>query len=226
MRDNKVRTSTIRLYFDRSGGRYTESKDLRGGIAGLCPEEILLHQHNKDGTVRYNYPLVQYKIIQGKYLIIGIEHGVEVINNLDLAGKAVMFSRYGYRISKKDVLFQELPYGLTEEMLFYTFLTPWLALNERNYERYQKLGRWLEKKEFLERILIGNIMSMSKSLGYTVSGRIKVSIGSMREVITTFKSVSMLGFLGNFSANFEIPDYCGVGRSVSRGFGTLERRGS
>ncbi|MCD6152972.1 MAG: hypothetical protein J7J07_03575, partial [Syntrophobacterales bacterium] len=31
----------------------------------------------------------------------------------------------------------------------------------------------------------------------------------------------MLGFLGAFSVNFEIPDYWGIGKSVSRGFGTV-----
>ena len=33
----------------------------------------------------------------------------------------------------------------------------------------------------------------------------------------------MLGFLGTFSVNFEIPDYWGIGKSVSRGFGTVKR---
>ncbi|NOX21076.1 MAG: CRISPR-associated endonuclease Cas6 [Nitrospirae bacterium] len=31
----------------------------------------------------------------------------------------------------------------------------------------------------------------------------------------------LLGFLGTFSVNFEIPDYWGIGKSVSRGFGTV-----
>jgi len=31
----------------------------------------------------------------------------------------------------------------------------------------------------------------------------------------------MLGFLGTFSVNFEIPDYWGIGKSVFRGFGTV-----
>ena len=33
----------------------------------------------------------------------------------------------------------------------------------------------------------------------------------------------MLGFLGAFSVNFAIPDYWGIGKSVSRGFGTVIR---
>ncbi len=34
----------------------------------------------------------------------------------------------------------------------------------------------------------------------------------------------MLGFLGTFSVNFEIPNYWGIGKSVSRGFGTVIRQ--
>jgi hypothetical protein len=36
----------------------------------------------------------------------------------------------------------------------------------------------------------------------------------------------MLGFLGTFSVNFDIPDYWGIGKSVSRGFGTIVKMGS
>lgn len=33
----------------------------------------------------------------------------------------------------------------------------------------------------------------------------------------------MLGFLGRFSVNFDIPDYWGIGKSVRRGFGTVKK---
>jgi len=32
----------------------------------------------------------------------------------------------------------------------------------------------------------------------------------------------MLGFFGSFSANFDIPDYWGIGKLVSRGFGMVK----
>ncbi|MDA8215778.1 MAG: CRISPR-associated endonuclease Cas6 [Nitrospiraceae bacterium] len=38
-----------------------------------------------------------------------------------------------------------------------------------------------------------------------------------------YKGTPMLGFLGTFSVNFEIPDYWGIGKSVSRGVGTVKR---
>jgi hypothetical protein len=81
------------------------------------------------------------------------------------------------------------------------YTSPWLALNEKDYEQYQKLGSWAKKKEFLEKILIGNIISMSKGLGYTVPEPIKANIQKMREVQTSLKGTPMLGFLGTFSVN-------------------------
>jgi len=35
--------------------------------------------------------------------------------------------------------------------------------------------------------------------------------------------ISALGFLGAFTVNFSIPDYWGIGKSVSRGFGTIRK---
>ena len=40
---------------------------------------------------------------------------------------------------------------------------------------------------------------------------------------TGLKGVPMLGFVGTFRVNFAIPEHAGIGKSVSRGFGTVER---
>ena len=75
----------------------------------------------------------------------------------------------------------------------------------------------------LEKILVGNIISMSKGLRYTVQDPIQANIIKIKEVRTSLKGTPMLGFLGTFSVNFYIPDYWGIGKSVSRGFGTVKR---
>jgi hypothetical protein len=98
-------------------------------------------------------------------------------------------------------------------------------LNEKNYEKYQKFGMWPKRKELLENVLIGNLLSMSKSLGYTVAEPIRAEIKNFKEVRTKLKDVPMIGFLGTFFVNFEIPDYLGIGKSVSRGFGTVKKVG-
>jgi hypothetical protein len=43
------------------------------------------------------------------------------------------------------------------------------------------------------------------------------------ETMARLKSTLVLGFLGSFSVNFEIPDYFGLGKWVSRGFGTIKK---
>jgi hypothetical protein len=218
--DKKVLNTIVFLHFDRHANNL-QPKDIRGAISALCPNEILLHQHLDDNSVKYKYPLVQYKYVKGNCLLLGIEEGAKLISNLNLVGKSIVFSNDTYKILKKDTFIEEFPYGINKVNSVYSFLTPWLALNEKNYEKYQKLGGWAKRKELLEKILIGNIISMSKSLGYTVPEPIKANINNLKEVQTSLKGTPMLGFLGTFSVNFEIPDYWGIGKSVSRGFGTI-----
>ena len=64
---------------------------------------------------------------------------------------------------------------------------------------------------------------MSKSLGFIVEQEIKLKSINFREKKVFLKGNPMLGFLGTFSVNFEIPDYWGIGKSVSRGFGTVKK---
>ncbi len=198
---------------------------LRGFIAAKFPEYELLHQHDNDkGGLKYLYPKIQYKVLDGIPFILGIDEGTDIvkavakkIENVKLAGK-------DYKIINKTVIEKSSTISIIENPSSYSFLTPWLALNEKNYERYQRCGTWAKRKELLEKTLIGNIISMSKSLGYTVPEPIKAEIINLKEVPTSLKGTPMLGFLGTFSVNFEIPDYWGIGKSVSRGFGTVVRQ--
>lgn len=196
---------------------------MRGCIARHFKDNGYAHQHDSVGRYVYRYPRVQYKIIDGSCFLIGFGEGVEVMKRafrelaeLDIAGRQI-------DIASKRLSACDLSFGTSEGISDYSFLTPWLALNQRNYEKYQMLGAWPKRKEMLESILVGNLISISKSLGYTVPAPITARLGRMKEVKTSLKGTPMLGFLGEFSVNFEIPDYWGIGKSVSRGFGTVKR---
>jgi len=220
---NKINYCILKFEFDCPLVREAKATDLRRAIANLYPEKQLLHQHRKDGKVNYSYPLVQYKIINGEPILIGFKEGAELLVNLDLLEKIILLENQRHEIISTKLEFYHISIEITDHLQQYQFLTPWLALNEKNYEKYTKFGTWEKKKTLLGKILIGNIISMSKSLGYTVPEPIKVNILKFKEVKTSLKGVPMLGFLGRFSVNFEIPDYFGLGKSVSRGFGTIKR---
>jgi hypothetical protein len=200
-----------------------KTQDLRGAISNIYPKERLLHQHREDGKVDYHYPLVQYKIINDKCLLIGFKEGAKLLANLEMAAKTLLLECENYTILSTELEFHQVSIKTIETVRSYSFLTPWLALNEKNYAKYQKLGNWQKRKGLLESILVGNIISMSKSLGYTVPEPIKARLGDLKEVKTSLKGTPMMGFMGTFSVNFEIPDYWGIGKSVSRGFGTVKR---
>ncbi|HEY9246843.1 MAG TPA: hypothetical protein VIO11_08360, partial [Candidatus Methanoperedens sp.] len=64
------------------------TRPIRGSAPELCGffatkfnEYALLHQHNADKFI-YRYPLVQYKMINGAPMVIGINDGAEVLKQV------------------------------------------------------------------------------------------------------------------------------------------------
>ncbi|MDD5090171.1 MAG: CRISPR-associated endonuclease Cas6 [Candidatus Wallbacteria bacterium] len=193
---------------------------LRGFVARLFPEQELTHNH-AGSEFLYLYPRIQYRVLDQAGLILGIDEGAEAVEEFSSALKELEINGVVYRVSEKQLTVSEVEYGICDSTRKYQFIRPWLALNERNHQKYRDLESFPEKRRFLENILNGNILSMSKSLGYVVEGRINTEFREIRQVETHFKGIAMTGFTGEFSVNFKIPDYWGLGKSVSRGFGTL-----
>ena len=201
----------------------SHAKKLRGYLGNIFCDNSYAHQHRIDGSFIYQYPCVQYKVINGSCLLIGFNEGTEVIKKTFHDLKMINLDGQWEEVLSKGLESYSTSFSISSEQKHFSFLTPWLALNEKNYGQYRKLEGWVQNKIFLEKILIGNIISMSKGLGYTVPEPIKANIANIREIQTSLKGNPMLGFLGTFSVNFEIPDYWGIGKSVSRGFGTVKK---
>ncbi len=215
----KVKTLTLTLVPDRKVG--TNASKLRGFFATRFNEYTLLHQHNCDKVI-YMYPLVQYKILKGVPIVIGINEGVEVLQDIYNKYDKIKLDEYIYEILEKKISFKEQDFGISDKFYTYSFETPWFALNQENFtNKYQRMNP-TEQKELLQKTLIGNILSMSKSLGYTVPSQIKCE-PNFQPGVGSMKGVKIATFKGEFMVNFLIPDYFGLGKSVSRGFGTVKR---
>ena len=215
----------IKIIFNDLDLNTQDTPKVRGAVASKFPGYTLLHHHINKNQLLYLYPKIQYKIVNHTTLIIGINEGIDVLKRIysDI-GELKINGLKGHSIrSEVQIDISDEPFGGLKENINYEFVSLWLALNEKNYQKYQMLGTWSERKSMLEKILVGNILSMSKGLGYTVPAQIEANIIEMKEVTTKLKGTPMLGFLGTFSVNFEIPDYWGIGKSVSRGFGTVNR---
>jgi len=193
----------------------------RGFIADKFSNNTLLHQHEKEGFV-YLYPRVQYKVLDGKLAIIGINEGVETLKKIHPKIDYLELGRERYKIIEKKIDEEDVGFGVDSITKHYHFLTSWLALNERNYERYKDSNQ-REQIQLLEKILIGNILSMAKGLEYVVTKEIKVKNLKLEMQDIKIKDIKMIGFIGDFEVNFNLPDYIGLGKMVSKGFGTIKR---
>jgi len=61
-------------------------------------------------------------------------------------------------------------------------------------------------------------MQVLREAGFFSKDEIEINL---LECNVSLKGVAMMGFKGSFAVNFNLPDYIGIGKSVSRGFGTV-----
>jgi len=212
----KLKTCYLVLQTDRPVAE--DATHLRGYVASLHPDRPILHHHAP--ALLYTYPRVQYRIVGGTPAILGIEEGAETLREIGGTIEELRLGNETYRLKRRVAYEQEVTLHPTRGMWHYRFVTPWLALNEENYDRYLKTKTWPEKKDLINRVLIGNILSMAKGLGIVVEERLRAAT-HLDEVPVMFKGIRMVGFVGEFKVNFAIPEYFGLGKGVSRGFGAV-----
>lgn len=196
----------------------SDASSARGYVGTRFSDEILLHHHNGDQLL-YTYPKVQFKVLNGRLTIVGIEEGAEVLEELqelhemDLHGK--MIPVVGFDLSSRVI-----DVGPTADSIRYRFVTPWMALNQKNSPEY--LGSSREgKRLLLAKIVVGNVLSMCKGLDVVVDRELTACFQDLRESRVSLKGTPMTGLISSFFLNFRIPPLLGLGKAVSRGFGTL-----
>jgi hypothetical protein len=199
-----------------------EATQLRGYFGTAFGDEMLLHHHCPDGGLHYDYPRVQFKVIERTARLIGIGEGGALVERL---WKEVEEARLGGEVlpvleatlqRRKEV------FGDSADPVGYRFLTPWLGLNQDNHRKYCRARNETERRELLSRVLVGNCLALAKSLGHRVQIRLAVDPLHLRPRACQLKGVPMAAFTGSFSINFHLPAGLGIGKSVSRGFGTVE----
>lgn len=196
---------------------------LRGAINEVLKDRssVLFHNHEGEGF-RYSYPLIQYKRINQQAALVCINEGTEAIGLLLMKGNFTC--KLGDREIEMDINGVKAGQHIlqTWDNTFAHYLRKWLPLNQDNYEEFQKLEGIAEKCNFLEHILIGNILSMGKGLGIHFEREITCTITSLSEPrLTRLKNIKMMSFDVEFKSNVSIPDYFGLGKGASLGFGIV-----
>ncbi|MBV6440412.1 MAG: hypothetical protein EPGJADBJ_02081 [Saprospiraceae bacterium] len=200
---------------------------LRGYFGTVFREHSpLLHNHYDDGQLRYAYPLVQYKVVGGVPMLVGLQEGASLLTELFFRMKTLRLDDREYPVMERDISFKTVPVGAAETLADYRFRTLWMPLNQQNYPEYLQKDTD-ERRAMLSRILTGNILSFFKGIGLFLPEGIRIltTVRPQEERLTGFKGQLMTGITGGFTANVLLPDFIGLGKSVSRGYGTVEKTG-
>ncbi|AKB55644.1 hypothetical protein MSBRM_2646 [Methanosarcina barkeri MS] len=197
-----------------------DGSKLRGFFAKKYSFEELMHNHGEKGPI-YRYPLVQYKVIDGIPTLVGLGEGANLILDIGICEEEINIEGTRFCLERAEINTESIFFGVTKEIQEYVFKTPWFALNQKNIDNYNAADE-IEKDELLTKILIGNILSMAKYLDCRIEDKIRVKL-DVKPIRVNFKGKKMAGFKGGFKSNFNLPDYFGLGKSVSRGFGTVKR---
>lgn len=202
-----------------------DAHKLRGYFGNLFKEHSpLLHNHYKDGSVRYKYPSVQYKVLAGVPTLIGVGEGAILLPKLFLKIKQLELNGRTYSIYNKNILYSEDQIGFSQELRAYRFETLWMALNQENHRAYIKLTNDVERTKMLNSILVGHVLNIFKDTEIILENDQRLmAMTRVQEKSTQFKDNTMIAFTGEFVTNAHIPDGLGLGKSVSRGFGTIKK---
>ncbi|SMD45360.1 hypothetical protein SAMN00777080_4009 [Aquiflexum balticum DSM 16537] len=213
-------TTTIR--FPEINLQTRDAHKLRGYFGEYFKEHSpLLHNHYEDGSSKYRYPLVQYKVIDHVPVLLGFNEGAELLTSLFLKIKEMDISGTTYPVYSKNISQQQVEAGVMEDLLSYKFSNYWMALNSDNYKTYLQSNPE-QQQTLLNQILRNNLLSFFKGVGIWVDGKIMVK-GNFTPKTSNFKDQKMVVFEGNFVANVALPELAGLGKSVSRGFGAVKR---
>lgn len=195
----------------------------RGAIINAVDNsDVLFHNHTDGDGFRYAYPLIQYKRINRKAAITCIGEGTEAIGKFfSSCNFDVVLGNRNMTLEVESVRAHKTLVQVWDSVFTY-HLRKWLPLNQENYRRYEALDSIVERYAFLERLLTGNILSFAKNMGVYLDKQVECKITSADEPrIVNYKGVKMMSFDVEFKANVSLPDYIGLGKGVSLGFGTV-----
>jgi hypothetical protein len=197
----------------------------RGAVIKKTGEQhITFHNHINDKEVIYRYPVIQYKRIGRNPALICVDFGVDEVHhffnnrNLDIeiSGRKLILGVKNLQMNQCNLQVWEKTFSM--------HISQWLALNQENHAKYMATTDDLSRLALLESILKGNILSFAKGIGWDIDREISLRIDNIEKVRpVTFKEQKVLAFDVAFRTNVFLPDYLGLGKGVSLGFGNVRQ---
>jgi hypothetical protein len=197
------------------------SEEFRSTLTGQLADYTRHHQTSPAASV-HRYPVLQVKLVRDTYIVLGISQGASFLQDLAKDQHVLGAGTTTCRIRSGDTGIREEPFGTVATDTVYEFQTPWLALNQQNAKKFYELKGKPARDAFMLNMLSTQLNSLAKSLDYPISVPVTCT-AKVRFLRERVGRENRIVFLGKFRTNLSIPDYFGIGRSISLGYGTIKR---
>ncbi len=200
-----------------------------GKLAGVTAQ--LIHGHNPFEQMDnvHGYPKVQFRSHNGYAAIFAMNEGITAVNQRVLPKLQHLKI---FKIQHKEVFLmhvhevQNCLLQLQHQMLNYQLNQAFL-LNHKNHKKWLSLrGGSLQKRE-LERIIVAHLFSIGKRLGWTITQNrnlhLEVEQFRVKQYHEKIKEVQPFIFDVRLRCNVSLPNFMGIGKMVSHGFGSLQQ---
>lgn len=216
----QIHIRILTLYTDKLFRGY--GSDLRRTITAQFKDIPVLHNHKELGF-DYKSPRVRYLVIEHIPRLLSFENGLDIVERIYKEQPRLKLGHTVYNVTGTELEDRIEAVGiLGEKSLRYSSITPWLALNEENYSAFLKMSSYQDRKDFLSKILIGNLLSLSKNLNIEIHETIRITLYNFTEISLIVGQLPMMGFNVSFETNYTLPLFVGIGKFVSKGFGIMQ----
>lgn len=216
---SKIHIRILTLYTDKPFKGY--GSDVRRTITARFKDNSILHNHKENGF-DYKSPRVRYLVVDNYPRLVSFDDGLDIVEHIYQEQPDLRVGSRCYLVTGTELQDMIEHVGLSGDgFCRYRSITPWIALNEENHAIYKQIESFQERKELLSRILIANLLALSKNLNIEVKKMIEVKINNFAEVNLKAGQIMLLGFKVGFETNYRIPQFIGIGKLVSKGFGVM-----
>ena len=182
--------------------------------------ELIVPMLNGSNRHKFLYPRVQVKILNEQIYIIGLKEGLIPVISIAEKVKKLDFGNITFDVQSFELFESKNDFISTKQVITYSFLTPWIALNHMNQGMYKKSNR-IEQHLFLNKLIGQNIVFLANELNLSLEKNIytKLEISELSPKKVDEKNWG--SFEGGFKTNCILPNYIGLGNGITRGFGSI-----
>lgn len=193
------------------------------------------NEDNPDKAIFYNtgyhyrYPKIQYKTrnfknqLQPLLVCIGdcVEEAHKFFSQADWT-ITIRDRKHNLQIARMEV--DQFNLRVYDQDFHYNLFS-WQALNPENYRQFQNMDSLSERIQFLETLLKNHILAFAKGVDWWIDQPVVVKITNLRrEKFMSFKRNKVQCFDLSIKTNVFLPEYLGIGKGVSKGFGTIRKQ--